>query len=99
MPTSATSFVSHVGALAFTLGLTGACRGNLPPTEPRHLADESLPGSSGTSESSSTGQATLGPLAGLGPAAAGSGGTSVLPKPSPGPGGGGMGGAVSGNAP
>jgi hypothetical protein len=94
MPTSATSFVCYVGALALTLGgLTGACRGNLPPTEPRRLAGDSLPGSSSTNE------ATLGPLAGLGPAAAGSGGTSVLPKPPPGPGGGGMGGAVSGNAP
>ena len=94
MPTSAISLACYVGALALTLGgLTAACRGNLPPTEPRHPADESMPGLSSTNDGA------LGPLAGLNPAAAGSGGTSALPIPSPGPGGGGMGGSVGGNAP
>ena len=87
MPTSAISLACYVGALATFGGLTAACRGNLPPTEPRRLADKS------------TNDAAMGPLTSLNPAAAGSGGTNVLPIPSPGPGGGGMGGAAPSNAP
>lgn len=83
MPTSAISLVSRFGALAFTLGgFTVACRGNLPPTEPRRVAHESMPAASTTEDGPA-----LGPLAGLAPEAVASGGKRAMPISPKAPGG------------
>jgi hypothetical protein len=67
-------FMMFITAAAGLFALVGACRGQLPPTQPPRLQQDS--------PATSTNDAPTGPMA-IDPL--GSGGTNILPNPGPSP--------------